>query len=221
MYQSENNRQRFKVVRIKDRLSLGTRDIMINAQINRGLVCEIQLSVTSHSDKKQELLDSYNHFLYELKRSELGSIIENVSIWSNLEQRFSYFEQLINKKSRKRVALQATKVQRHKCGVPAFRSFKRPLICAHCNKFFPIPTTCLLNVVCTQCATTFCGECYYYNYLNTEERKEFIFDGPRLFKPDVMCKLMEYTDRSQAFPATGFFIKKDFLTKEMSFYMAI
>ena len=70
---------------------MGTRDIMINGQINRGLVCEIQLAVTNNSDKKQELLDSYNHFLYELKRSELGPITENVSIWSNLEQRYSYF----------------------------------------------------------------------------------------------------------------------------------
>ena len=57
---------------------------MINARINKGLTCEIQLAVTSTSDKKQELLDQYNHFLYELKRSKLGPITENVSIWSTL-----------------------------------------------------------------------------------------------------------------------------------------
>lgn len=71
---------------------------MINAQINKGLVCEIQLAVTSQTDKKQELLDSYNHFLYELKRSKLGPLTENVSIWSTLEQRYSYFEILRKKK---------------------------------------------------------------------------------------------------------------------------
>lgn len=72
--ESENDKDKFNIVRIKDRLHLGTRDIMINAQINKGLVCEIQISVTSQSDKKQELLDSYNHFLYELKRSNLGPL---------------------------------------------------------------------------------------------------------------------------------------------------
>ena len=65
---------------------------MVNAEIYGGLVCEIQIAVTSSSsDKKQELLDGYNHFLYELKRSELGPLNENVSIWSNLEQRYAYF----------------------------------------------------------------------------------------------------------------------------------
>lgn len=53
LFQNETNRNRFKIIRIKDRLGLGTRDIMINGQINRGLNCEIQLAVTSNSDKKQ------------------------------------------------------------------------------------------------------------------------------------------------------------------------
>ena len=162
---------------------------MINGQINRGLTCEIQLSVTSTSDKKQELLDSYNHFLYELKRSELGSVIENVSIWSNLEQRFSYFEQIINNKKKTAYALKKTPLK-HKCGPSSFKSFKRPLICQECRKFFPIPKTCLLNVLCSTCAVTYCGACYYYNYLEDEERKKFIFDGHRIIKPDVMNPLV-------------------------------
>lgn len=162
---------------------------MINGQINRGLTCEIQLSVTSTSDKKQELLDSYNHFLYELKRSELGSVIENVSIWSNLEQRFSYFEQIINKKKKTAYTLKKTPLK-HKCGPSSFKSFKRPLICQECHKFFPIPKTCLLNVQCSMCGVTYCGECYYYNYLEDEERKKFIFDGHRIIKPDVMNRLI-------------------------------
>jgi hypothetical protein len=38
---------------VKDRLNQGTRDILINAQYNSGLVWEIQLSVNSVVDKKQ------------------------------------------------------------------------------------------------------------------------------------------------------------------------
>ena len=36
-----------------------------------------------------------------------------------------------------------------------------------------------------------------------------------------MEKLIEYNDYSKPLPTPGFFIKKDFLTKELSFYMAI
>lgn len=39
IHQSKYNRNKFKIVRIKDRLGMGTRDIMINGQVNRGLVC--------------------------------------------------------------------------------------------------------------------------------------------------------------------------------------
>jgi hypothetical protein len=40
-------------------------------------------------------------------------------------------------------------------------------------------------------------------------------------KNDVLGRLKEYTDFTKPLPATGFFIKKRFLKKELSFYMAI
>jgi len=41
-------------------------------------------------------------------------------------------------------------------------------------------------------------------------------------KQDVIGRLQEYTDFVNCpLPPTGFFIKKKFLKKEMSFYMAI
>lgn len=89
---SNDSNDPFNIIRVKDRLNSGTRDILINAQVGNGLVCEIQLAVTSNIDKKQELLDQYNHFLYELKRAKLGAITENASIWSALEQRATFFE---------------------------------------------------------------------------------------------------------------------------------
>ena len=110
---------------------------------------------------------------------------------------------------------------KHICGNSYFETFKRPIICTECKKFYPIPQTCLLNVRCNKCQANICGECFYFNFLNGQERKEFIFDGNRLMKPEVLEKLREYTDLSKPFPTPGFFIKKDFLTKEMSFYMAI
>jgi hypothetical protein len=36
-----------------------------------------------------------------------------------------------------------------------------------------------------------------------------------------MARVKEYTDFSKSLPPTGFFIKKKFLKKELSFYMAI
>jgi len=76
--------------------------------------------------------------------------------------------------------------------------------------------------VCQKCNTSLCGECYYYNFLSLEERKLYIFDKYKLMKQDVIGRLQEYTDFVNCpLPPTGFFIKKKFLKKEMSFYMAI
>lgn len=77
----------FKLIRVKDRLNLGTRDVNCNIRFRKnGLISEMQLSVASNNniETKQEKLDSYNHFLYELKRSKLGPLSENVSIWTVL-----------------------------------------------------------------------------------------------------------------------------------------
>jgi hypothetical protein len=148
-----------KIVRIKDRLNSGTRDILINAQVGKGLVCEIQLGVTSTLEKKQELLDQYNHFLYELKRAKLGAITESASIWSALEQRARFFEEEIMKDVIKPVGQKA-----HPCISDFTKSesrrmvkFSRPIICASCGNFFEIPNTCLSNIKCEGCNDTYCG----------------------------------------------------------------
>lgn len=65
----------FKIVRIKDRLNLGTRDILINVLFMNIFLCEIQLAVEEYVDSKQVSYDSFSHFLYELHRSRLGPIM--------------------------------------------------------------------------------------------------------------------------------------------------
>ena len=42
---SHMNPEKFKIVRIKNRLNLGTRDILINAKFEDKILCEIQLAI--------------------------------------------------------------------------------------------------------------------------------------------------------------------------------
>ena len=91
---SESDEEVFKIVRIKDRLEMGTRDILINALFMQRILCEIQLAVTDTVDEKQMKFDSFNHYLYELKRSCLGPIMESSCIWTHLDQRSKMFKQM-------------------------------------------------------------------------------------------------------------------------------
>lgn len=54
----------FKIVRIKDRLETGTRDILININFMGIYLAEIQLAVEETVDTKQQSFDNFNHFLY-------------------------------------------------------------------------------------------------------------------------------------------------------------
>ena len=64
-----------KIIRVKNRLESGTRDVLINIMFNEICPCEIQLAVASQLDQKQVYFDKFNHFLYEIRRAYLGPIM--------------------------------------------------------------------------------------------------------------------------------------------------
>lgn len=65
----------FKIVRIKDRLEMNTRDILINILFMNKILCQIQLAVNDEVEEKQKMFDSFGHYLYELERSDLGPVM--------------------------------------------------------------------------------------------------------------------------------------------------
>lgn len=67
--------QLIKIVRVKDRLDSGTRDILINFIFDGICPCEMQLAIADQVSEKQKNFDKFNHFLYELKRACFGPIM--------------------------------------------------------------------------------------------------------------------------------------------------
>ena len=61
---SENSRW-LQIIRVKNRLSLETNDIMVNIRFNNKLTAEIQLQVSSKSGSKfSQCSNNYCHFIY-------------------------------------------------------------------------------------------------------------------------------------------------------------
>jgi hypothetical protein len=75
-----------KVVRVKNRLNTGNRDFLINFIFGEcKLVCEVQVGLKSASgdqdaEQKSVRQDHFNHFLYELRRSQFGPLSESAMI---------------------------------------------------------------------------------------------------------------------------------------------
>lgn len=76
---------------------MGTQDILVNFMFDSICPCEIQLAISEKIDNKQIYFDKFNHFLYELKRANLGPIMEMCIIWSYNDNKSPTFIKEINK----------------------------------------------------------------------------------------------------------------------------
>lgn len=71
---SETNSDIIKIIRVKNRLKLGTNDILINILFKQKYLCEIQLAVKSAQNKFIACSNQFNHYIYELGRTLFGPL---------------------------------------------------------------------------------------------------------------------------------------------------
>lgn len=62
-----------RIVRIKNRLEKKDNDVLINLYFMDRIECELQLSIKTHHSRHQDH-SAFNHFLYEVIRSQLGPL---------------------------------------------------------------------------------------------------------------------------------------------------
>ena len=84
-----------KIIRVKNRLKLGTNDILINVLYKDKFLCEIQLAVKSAQSKFIACSNSWNHYIYELGRTIFGPITELSSVWMSLDPRSAEYSHVI------------------------------------------------------------------------------------------------------------------------------
>ena len=66
---SEKHPEEMEIIRVKNRLNSGTKDILVNILFKKKIVVEIQLGIHTDQSNFIKLSDKFNHFLYELVRS--------------------------------------------------------------------------------------------------------------------------------------------------------
>jgi hypothetical protein len=78
---------------VKNRVDTSNKDFLVNVRLNgTPLLCEVQLAITDKSgDEKQEYLNHFSHFMYELSRASYGPIAEAVIINSYLTEFVPFF----------------------------------------------------------------------------------------------------------------------------------
>jgi hypothetical protein len=80
-----------RIIKIKNRMFEKDNDILINLFFKNRTICELQLSIHREENKKEKLYGEFNHFIYELKRSEFGIISEFSSIIAQHDPIVNYF----------------------------------------------------------------------------------------------------------------------------------
>jgi hypothetical protein len=76
-----------KIIRVKNRLKLGTNDILINVLFYDRYLCEVQLAVKSTTSKFIKCSNMFSHYVYELGRTLFGPLTELSSVWMSLDPR--------------------------------------------------------------------------------------------------------------------------------------
>lgn len=88
-----------KIVRVKNRLATGNRDILINLMYRNSLIIEMQLAKKSGKSDFIERSNAFNHYIYELKRSKFGPLSELCNIWMEKDYRGTFFKKELNKQA--------------------------------------------------------------------------------------------------------------------------
>ncbi len=82
----------FRIIRIKNRLASGNKDILMNIVYKNTMVVEMQLAVKQQKSKFIEHSNKFNHYFYELKRAKFGAIMEMCSMWMSQDSRASFYK---------------------------------------------------------------------------------------------------------------------------------
>jgi hypothetical protein len=78
-------------VKIKNRLEDKSNDILINLFFKERILCEIQLGIFKEVNDKEKLYSEFNHFLYELIRSEFGVLSALGNVVAQYDPIVSFF----------------------------------------------------------------------------------------------------------------------------------
>lgn len=76
VYEKLSSHEKFTVYRVKNRIDTSNKDFLVNCRLNgTPVLCEVQLAIFDKSpDEKQEYLNHFSHFMYELSRASYGPI---------------------------------------------------------------------------------------------------------------------------------------------------
>lgn len=133
------------------------------------MLCEIQLAVTDEIDTKQQAFDAFNHYLYELNRSNLGAIMESACIWAHFDQRSRMYKRIKEKETEEHHLASV----KHDCKEPLIDN-DLPFVCSICSKFYYSQQGIIRHKKCKQCLKFYhCALCLEKK-MKEEELKNFL-----------------------------------------------
>ena len=158
---SDAQPKEIKIIRVKNRLKMGTRDILINILYKDRFLCEIQLGVKSSTSKFIQNSNMFSHYIYELGRSLFGPVTELCSIWNNEDPRMVEYLNIIKNEARVTASEPVGCRREHK--EHNYKPLKRPFICDDCNIHYSHTDFIWMHQKCESCHHRICARCRIEN----------------------------------------------------------
>ena len=151
-----------RIVRVKNRLHRGTKDILVNLVYRDTMLIEMQIAINSSKSNFIDCSDKFNHYIYELQRSKFGPLAELCNIWMNYDLRADFYQ-----KSAKELNKQTQK--EHKCEGEE-GEVTLPFKCENCNEYYS--NVGKKHILCKKCQKKICILCKVRGIKGYDEMKE-------------------------------------------------
>lgn len=138
-----------RIVRVKNRLRKGTKDILVNLLYRETMLVEMQIAINSSQSNFIDCSDKFNHYLYELQRSKFGPLTELCNIWLHSDPRANFYQ----KSARK---LNDRREKGHACGGEE-EEVSLPFKCGSCQEYYS--SISKKHVFCNKCEKKVCILC--------------------------------------------------------------
>lgn len=124
------------------------------------------------------MYDKFNHYLYEIKRSDLKPVMEAACIWTHLDQRSKTFKKLDYDYSNDQ---RRVKPRNHICQVSDMKNYNFAFICSLCGQFYSSHFGLISSKKCIGCNSYFeCSSCVE-KMMSSDQIKSLL----SLFKGDM------------------------------------
>ena len=177
----------------------------------------MQLAINVDKSRFLDCSSKFNHYLYELKRSEFGPISEMCNIWINKDPRSQFYIDKFHQKNKRIPNMNTAVKEKVKCTNHSGASITLPFRCSICSFYYQDCNLIESHISCENCEKTICLSCR----LDTASKTEILKILPQLHRLKKAYSPGKQLSKSKEIPEFGLILNLKSKERKTRFFKTI